>query len=186
MGNSISFKAIGSNYMATIQEKRLNAASYVSIFKLGDLEKLKRLYSAGDKFLDISVYDNMDMKRLYDPSYEEVKNRDIVFVIRSNYKDIIKDVVKIIIKLKQWNGREISDLPRPRIIAKCGYNIYNSINGWRNNGLRRLAYTEIDYNPKIVYLKKKRIMIISSNTKSANHRILQRIKNYKRNIKHNN
>ena len=185
MGNSISFKAIGSNYMAAIQEKHLSATSYVSIFKLGDLDKLKKKYSRGNNFLEISIYDNIDMIRLYEPSYEQVKNRGIVFVIKSNYKDIIKEVVKTIIKLKQWNGKEISELPLPRIIEKCPYNIYNSINGWKNNGLRRLAYTEIDDDAKIVYLKKKRIMIISSNTKSANQRILQRIKNYKRNVKHN-
>ena len=72
---------------------------------------------------------------------------------------------------------------RPRAVVKLSEHIYNHIKGWRKNGLIKLAYTEKKANIKIIYLKKKKVLIISSDNTSAINRILDKLKNYKKNFR---
>ena len=185
MGNTLSFKAIDSCYVAIIKERILNRTAFLSIFELGDLKNIEDQYQYLRQPIEINIYDIDTNQRIYIPSYEKLKNREIAFVIKSSDKNATLSTVKYLRKLHKWTpNKQISiDELRPRTVIKLPKYIYNHIVGWRHNGLINLAHTETDADIKILYLEKKQLLIISSNDISANDRILRRLKLYKKQFK---
>ena len=185
MGNSISFKANGGSYMALVKEKNINRIRFLSIFELGDLNKIKESYQSLQKPVKIDIYEESTNKKVSIPSYKNLKKRDIVFIIKSNDKDITKDIAKKICKLTKWDigKKESMEKFRPRVVLKCTKNMYEHIKGRHGNGVMRLAHTEKSANAKIIYLQKQKLLIISSDDNTANERILKKIKIYKNYIK---
>ena len=184
MGNSISFKEIRGEYIATIKKQISTKLGHASIFEFGDLDKLRKHYAVKQIRLDICVYEKKKKKRIYDLTYENLRKRKIIFVIKSNSKEILNKVVTQILKLIKWTPlKSFKDkhIFSPRTVMILSKTQYSQLSGRRNNGLRLLASTERQANTKIVYLKKKQVLIVSSNAKSANHRIIKKIKNIKNN-----
>lgn len=180
MGNSISFKEVCGEYIAAIPEKISTKLGYMSIFEFGDLDKLTEHYVTNQTPVDIRVYDSVKKKFIYDLTYENLKKRKITFLIKSTNKDILNQVVTKIQNLIKWTPLQNKHFLRPRTVIRLSKKQYYQLCRWRNNGLTTLASTEKQANTKIVYLKKKQIAIISSNTDDANRRIIEKLKNYKK------
>ena len=75
---------------------------------------------------------------------------------------------------------------RPNIIINCSKRLLRHVQGRKYIGLRSLEYTERAANAKIIYLKKEKKMVISSDDTEANERILQKIKTFKTHMKDKN
>jgi hypothetical protein len=187
MGNTINVKGTDGIYVATIQETNLNRMGYSSIFELGDLENIKALYHTQQTPVKIHIYDSFTKTRLVELQYERVKNRTIVFVIQSKNRDVTIDVANKIRKITQWRlNKKLDDTKlRPRVSVKCPSPVYTNLKrkGWRTNCIYKLAYTERTADAKIVYLKNNQVMVISSNSVTANERIVNKFKNYKKLMK---
>lgn len=186
MGNIVSFETANGSYMATIKEIKLNRLVYSSIFELGDLENIKTTYSEAQIPIEIHIYDAAKCKRLYNIQYNDIKNRKITFIIQSKNKKAMKYVTQKIKHMIQWKlccGNNNLHL-RPRHTVKYPLFIYEHLINWRRSPIVILENTERQYDMKIIYLKKKQMFAISSNSISANKRIIQKLNIYKKNVKH--
>jgi hypothetical protein len=185
MGNTVSFEMTNEFYIATIKEIKLNRVVYSSIFELGDLENIKTTYNANQIPIEIYIYDAAKCKRLYNIQYNDIKNRKITFIVQSKNKKAMKSVIQKIKHMIRWKQCcENNNLHlRPRNTVKFPLFMYEHLINWRRSTILILENTERQHDMKIVYLEKKQIFAISSNNISANKRIIQKLKMYKKNVK---